>query len=372
MPVRGCPLAEFSADFLLLSVVSCFQRIFPPQHRRKESMSAPRKQVSPFFSWLLIAFSFFFAGKASAQTCYTSEDMDASAKAAIESAANNYFGMITRGDAASLKQNAIASLAADFTGIEGVVNDNKADLAAGTVTPESPYLLKLDGAAPAPRAEFLCGVFGANGQTSNSAVFVLRNLSPGTYGFEALDVRTAKSPYTVSFVLQQEGAAWKLAGLFVKNTEINGHDGNWFLDKARAFKAKNELYDAWYYFIEAHSLLTPVDFMSTQATDKLYDEAQSAKPSELPPMDLSAANGKTYKLIAMFPLVVGADLDLIIRFQSNNVSNTSQAFQDNMAVIKAIVTKYPQLREAFGGIVARATEPSGQDYGTMREMKDIK
>lgn len=324
------------------------------------------------YCFLTATVCILFLGNAGAQTCFTSEEIDAGVRSALESTANKYFGMITQGDAATLRQNAISSLASSFSGVESVINDNKANLAGATATAQAPYLLKLDGTASSARAEFLCGVFGANGQTSNSAVFVLPNLSPGSYAFVSLDVKTAKSPYVVSFVLQQNGTNWKLGGLFVKQTEIKGHDGNWFLDKARAFKAQNKNHDAWFYFIEAHYLLTPVEFMSTQSTDKLYDEAQTVKPSDLPPSDMSGANGKTYKLTAMYPLVVGADLDLIVKFQSVDVSNTSLAFQDNMAVIKAIVTKYPEFRDAFDGIVARATETSGRDYGTMLPMKEIK
>jgi hypothetical protein len=336
-------------------------------------MSTYSGKTTHNFHWLFIFLcAVSFLGKARAQTCFTSEDMDASARTALETTANNYYGMIARGDTASLKQNSIASLASSFDGIEGVINDNKANLAGTTGTARPPYLLKLDGTAPSQRAEFLCGVFGANGQTSNSAVFVLNNLAPGSYGVEILDVKTSKTPYTVSMVLQQDGATWKLGGLFIKAMQINGHDGNWFLDKARTYKTQSKLHNAWFYFIEAHYLLTPVDFMSTQSTDKLYDEAQTAKPSDLPPMDLAAAGGKTYKLTAMYPLLVGTDLDLIVKFQSDNVSNTGQAFQDNMAVMKALLTKYPEFRDAFDGVVSRATEASGRDYGTMLHMADIK
>jgi hypothetical protein len=41
-------------------------------------------------------------------------------------------------------------------------------------------------------------------------------------------------------------------------------------------------------------------------------------------------------------------------------------------VIKALATKFPELREAFAGMVARAVDPSGHDYGTLLAMKDIK
>jgi hypothetical protein len=45
--------------------------------------------------------------------------------------------------------------------------------------------------------------------------------------------------------------------------------------------------------------------------------------------------------------------------------------QDNSAVIKAVVVKFPELRHAFSGIVARATTSSGEGYGTLLLMKDI-
>jgi hypothetical protein len=336
-------------------------------------MSTDRNKTSyRLYAFLIFIFTVALSGRALGQACFTVDELDPGVKSALETTANNYFGMITRGDTAALRQNAIPSLASSFNGIEELINDNKTNLAGATATARPPYLLKLEGTAPLARAEFLCGVFGANGQTANSAEFVLNNLAPGSYGFVSLDVKTAKTPYFVSFVLQQDGTNWKLGGLFIKAAQINGHDGSWFLDKARAYKAQNKSHDAWFYYIEAHSLLTPVEFMTTQSTDKLYDEAETVKPSDLPPSDLAAANGKTYKLIAMYPLVVGDNLDLIVKFQSADVSNSSQAFQDNMAVMKALVVKYPELRDAFDGVVARATETSGRDYGTVLSMKEIK
>jgi hypothetical protein len=89
-------------------------------------------------------------------------------------------------------------------------------------------------------------------------------------------------------------------------------------------------------------------------------------------VDLVAANGKTYKVTQIFPLQVGEELNVIVKYQTPNVSDTSQTFQDNMAVMKALVTKYPELRDAFGGVVARGVEPSGRDYGTMMPMSGLK
>jgi len=317
-----------------------------------------------------------FAFPALSQTCFTADDMDAATRSALQTTANKYFEMVARGDAASLKQNSIPSVANDFTGIENTIKENQANLAGAHATPRSPFLLKVEGTASLQRAEFLCGVFGAAGQTTNSAEFVIPNLPPGSYGVVTLDVMTLKAPYTLSVVLQQQGNAWKVGGFFLRPTQIAGHDSNWFLDRARAFKGKGQTHNAWLYFVEGRDLAMPVPFMYTQLTDKLYDEAQSVKPADFPvnggTADLTAQAGKTYKLTSAFPLAVGQDMDLVVKYQTADVSNTGQTFQDNMAVMKALVTKFPELRDAFDGIVARGVEASGKDYGSLMPMKEIK
>ena len=175
----------------------------------------------------------------------------------------------------------------------------------------------------------------------------------------------------MSFVLQQQGNDWKLGGFYAKPAQIADHDGNWFADRAREFKTKGQMRNAWFYFGEARELLVPVPFMATATTDKLYDEMQTVKPSDLPPADL-AAGAKTYKLTDLFPLPVVRDLDLVVKYQSADVSDSGKTFQENMAVMKALVAKYPEFRDGFAGIVVRAVEPSGRDYGSMLAMKDIK
>src|SRR5579885_1714043 len=188
------------------------------------------------------------AASAYGQTCNTSDDMDAATRTAISNAANRYFGMVAKGDSSSLQQNAIPSLASNFAGIEAAVHDNQTNLSGATGNLRPPFELKVEGTVPLARAEFLCGVFGAKGQTANSAEFVIPNLPPGDYAIAIEDVTTSKGPYAVTFVLQKEGTDWKLGGLYVKNNQVGGHDGNWYADQARAYKAKNQNHNAWFYF----------------------------------------------------------------------------------------------------------------------------
>lgn len=324
----------------------------------------------------VIIVTLMLAAFAWGQTCLTSDEMDAATRPAIQNAANRYFDMITRGDTASLKQNAIPAVASNFGGLEGTIKENQANLAGAHASPRPPFELKAEGTAPLPRAEFLCGIFGANGQTENSTEFVIPNLPPGTYAVSILDVTTQKAPYTVSFVLQQVGADWKLGGLFLRAGQIAGHDSKWFLEQANSFKSKGQTHNAWLYYLQGRELALAIPFMETQAIDKLYEQESNMRPPDFPAggssTDLVAPGGKTYKLIAVSPLPVQQDLDLLVRYQTPSIADSGQAFQENMAVMRAILTKYPELRDAFAGVVARGVESSGRDYGTMMPMKDIK
>jgi hypothetical protein len=325
----------------------------------------------------LLVFIFLILGTSavSGQTCQTSADMEAAVRTAITNAGQRYFGMATKSDVVSLKQSAIPSLASDFGGIENLIKERQPDLAGAQAILKNAFLLDNEQGTQSGREEFYCGVFGKNGQTANSSAFYLDNLPPAKYAVVLMDATSPKGRTMFSEVLQQMGSDWKLGGLYIKSAQIAGHDSDWFLNQARQYKAKGQMHNAWFYYQQARSLISPLPFMSTLATDKLYDESQSLQPTDLPAsgktIDL-AIGGSTFKLTAVFPEIVGNDLDLIVRYQSANVSNANLAYQDNLNVIKALVTKYPEVRDAFVAVVARAVDITGRDYGTLLAMKDVK
>ena len=328
------------------------------------------------FGWCaVLAMLAVFPVSLGAQSCQIAADLDDATRVAISAAGQRYFDMAAKGDVASLRQSAIASLAAAFAGPEAVVKGHQKDLAGAQATARPFFLLEAEGTAPLPHAEFYCGVFGKNGQTSGSAAFVLNNLPPGKYAVVVLDAKSPSARTTFSMILQQAGVDWKLGDLYIESGALGGHDSDWFTSRAREFRAKGQLHNAWFYFTQARSLMSPMPFMSTLASDKLYDESQSLQPADVPvngkTTDLVAGTS-TYKLTAIFPQGVENDLDLIVKYQAADVSNTNLAFQNNVAVIKALVAKYPEVRDAFAGVVARAVDPSGHDFGTLLAMKDVK
>jgi hypothetical protein len=327
------------------------------------------------FASLGAALVLALAASSVAETCQSGADLDAGTRTALTTAAMRDYDLIAKGDAASLKQSAIPGLAADFSGIEGKVKESAPALAGVKPVARSPFLLVAEGTADIPRAEFFCGVFGSKGQTKDSAVFTLTNLPPGKYGVVILDAPTSKGSYSVSLILQQLGTDWKLGGLYIKAAQSAGHDSDWYAAKAKDYQSKGQAHIAWLYNVQAISLVSPLPFMSTAVTDKLYEDSQKSQPADFPAEGKSAdlpAGGVTYKLTAIFPEVVGNDLDLIVKYSAADVSNSNQTYASNVAVMKALLTKYPELRDAFASVVARAVDPAGRDYGTMLAMKDIK
>ena len=306
-----------------------------------------------------------------AQTCFNGPDLEAPTRNAIESAARRYFDMSVHGDVAGLKASAIPAIAADFTSIEQAVVSNKEFLAGGQPEITATYLLDASQAkATLQRADFYCGIYNSPDRVG----FFIPNLPPGRYAIVFQKV-AGKDPATLTLILQEMGGAWKLAGYYPRLSMLGGHDGQWYLNKAREFKSKGQLHNAWLYYLTAWDLLAPVDFMSTPQLDKIADEMQAMHPNDVPgtssPLTL-ATPGRIFKVTELMPVTIDGNFDLRVRYQTLDAANPGLAYQDNLAVIKALVARYPELRDGFYAVVGRAVDDSGHEYGSILPMKDIK
>jgi hypothetical protein len=189
-------------------------------------------------------------------------------------------------------------------------------------------------------------------------------------------VKGSKVPYYYSFLLKQDGNAWKIAALFPRNRQIAGHDAQWYWTQARNFKSQGKNMNAWFYYLIARDIASPVPFIGTPALDSFNDEVQKAQPAELPeknPMVVQGANGKQFQVTSIF--VVPDDkqpiLNLVMKYNTADISDTAKTFLDNKEAMKALLARYPELREPFANLVARAVAPTGQDFGSMLPIKDI-
>ncbi|MBZ5568800.1 MAG: hypothetical protein LAN64_13235 [Acidobacteriia bacterium] len=307
-----------------------------------------------------------------AQNCLSDDDLDPGAHSALEQTAQSFIRMSAAGDYASLKAAAVESLASNFGGVEAAVTEHKPDFSGARASPSAMYVLENATKATMERAEFYCGIFNSQERVA----FVIPNLPAGRFAVVTEEVSGGRQPVRLSLVLRQQGNRWALAGYTVKPTQVAGHDLNWYLSQARQYKSRGQNLAAYLYCLEAWYLAQPIEIEYTVQQDKLADEMQQARPADFPspnqPMNLTVG-GKTYRVTQLFPDSDGNNLDLIVKYQATSeISNTSATFQDNMAVIKAIVARYPELRAAFAGVVARAVDSSGRDYGSLLAMKDVK
>ncbi len=313
-----------------------------------------------------------WSGPAAAQTCFTGADVDAPVRNSIERAAQQYLGLAQRGDYAGLRSSAIPSLASNFAAIERAIGEHLKDL-QGQSTISGLFVLDASSSSGTlPRVEFYCGIFNSPGRV----IFVIPNLPAGKYAVVTESVSGGSTPANLTFVLQQAGANWQVAGLTVSPQSIGGHDSNWYWTQARSSRQGGASRAAYMYYLEAWNLAAPAAFQYTAARDKIADEMQAAQPANLPnpesPLTLTAS-GKTYRITNIFPEAAGNDLDIIVKYQAlSDLRNTAAAFADNTAVIKALLAQYPELRNAFAAMVARAVAPDGNDYGTVLAMKDVK
>jgi hypothetical protein len=326
--------------------------------------STSAKYLAPISLILLLTCAAF------AEQCKMGSEIDAATRSSLESTAQRYYQAMATGNTADLQQNSIPDVANNFGGIQAAIQENKDNLGT-SATVRDAYQLDAPGTAPIAKAEFYCGIMNS----SNYVAFAIPNLPPGNYALVTLEPQGGKNPVTVSFVLQKNGAQWKIGGLYIRASAINGHNSQWYVTQAQQYKAKGQTHNAWFYYLTAWDLAAPVSFMGTTKLDKLVDEMQTARPADVPtpqqPLELSSG-GKSYKVTHLFPVPLTDGLGLVVKYQVPDVSSTNIAYADNMNVMKGLLAKYPEFREAFGSVVARATAPSGQDYGTLLAMKDIK
>ena len=312
---------------------------------------------------------------ARAESCQLSTEMDAGVKQQLRNAATQYYGFVAAGNTQAVLQNAIPEIANNAEAVNGLLQGTAQDLAGSIAEPRSTFLLDATGGDPTlASAQFYCGI--ANQGGLGNIGFSLQNLPAGKYGLVIMDVKNSKQPYFYTFLLKEDAGAWKIANLFPRNRQIAGHDAQWYWQQARDFKSQGKDHNAWFYYLIAQEIAVPVPFVGTPKLDSFRDEVQKAQPADLPeknPVMIQDKTGKQFQVTSLFVVPDNKEniLNLVVKYNAADISDTGKVFMDNKAAMQALLAKYPEFREPFANVVARAVAPSGQDFGTMLPMKDI-
>ena len=179
----------------------------------------------------------------------------------------------------------------------------------------------------------------------------MKALPPGRYAVVLADASGAPLGGQLAFILAWEsaGSTWKLGGLTVRPSVLDGHDGLWWWTRARELARESQQgsehssadagsaakagsanaaphsfwssWSAWYAYEAARLLLLPVDFLSSPNLEKLdAEQAQlgnsprNAFPSVLPD------GPRTWKIDAVHldPTLLHADLGVV--YESTGVT----------------------------------------------------
>jgi hypothetical protein len=206
-------------------------------------------------------------------------------------------------------------------------------------------------------------------------VFSIQHLPAGQFAFALVHATGVAKPQQISLLLQSlnAGAPWQLAGFFPKPLTVAGHDGLWYWKQARVYGQKKQPWNAWFYYSTAVYLLQPAGFFSSTNFEKLVDEQQAARPSDLPgttPIAITA-DGASYKVTSLRTDDELGGFDLVAHYNSTSndpVTNRTHT----IAVMRGLLALHPELREAFHGLwVFADAGPEGQAFSLEQPMTAI-
>ena len=303
------------------------------------------------------ACAFAFAQLACAAVCTTQAQMAPAQRDALVSASRSVMSQVQHGDIAGLRAQTIPAVAADFNGIAESVAGLQPLVQSATVTIDSLYDLDASTEpANSPRTDFFCG--------SPVVVLNFTSLPPGRYALAVAHATGVANPQQVALILaRMQDNRWMLAGVFARPMTEAGHDGLWYWTAARKYAGDSKKWDAWFYYHIAANLLNPVEFLSSPNLQKLQREQDQSKPADIPGDQPLAVNGRasSYQVTAIDTTTAIGSFDLDVHYapsaaQAAQLHDGAAARQQVMDLMTALLTRHPELRDAFHGMWVHADQ----------------
>jgi hypothetical protein len=313
-----------------------------------------------------------FALPAFGVSCKTQGAMTEAERVPIVQAARHIALDVQSGRSADLKAATVPAVAANFNSIEQSAAALAPLIAGATLTVDAVYALDASDAKPGDeQQQFFCDA----GDNSSHVTFGIQHLPPGQYAFALVHATGVAKPQQIALLLQSlnAGSPWQLAGFFPKPLSVAGHDGLWYWKQARVYAQKKQMWNAWLYYSTAISLLQPAGFFSSTNLEKLVEEQQAVRPTDLPgttPLTVNA-DGTAYKVTSMRTDDALGGLDLVVHYDSTN-SDPVAGRAHTIAVMRGLLALHPELREAFHGLwVFADAGTGGQAFALEQPMSEL-
>ena len=306
------------------------------------------------------------------QTCLLKDEIPEAARTTMANTAQMVVDQAIRGDVGGMRAAAVTSLQSNFGGIAASVTNHKVILATGRAQLRTLFQLST-GEVPDPSGQFYCGVFAASGQTATSAEFNIPGLAPGKYGIVIYDFVGDEGPHALTMIFQ-DVVGWELAGFYVRPEAAAGHDGLWYLQRAREYKAQGKTHNAWFYYVSSWNLMAPVTFMSTKLLSTINMESSLARPKDIADEGSAfpfSANGKTYKITGINVARGPTNFDLNLVYSVSSTLDSEAMRIEARSVGQAYLDQYPELKEGFNNLLVHAVGTSGGESVGMLELKPL-
>lgn len=314
---------------------------------------------------------------ASGQACTTQSRATPDQRTATGAAAYRLAGAVQRGDAAAVRADTIPELSADFASTASLIQATAGGLAGDTLAVNQLYLLDASArsATDTADADFTCPLGSSAAETD----FSIAGLPPGKYAFLIVEA-TGPQPWVLSFLLQSEGAGWKMAGFYPHRTDAAGHDGLWYWTAARADAKAGRPWLAYLRYGEADQLLRPANFVATTNLFRLRSELRSATPpalvdglSETTPLVVPGGNGTEYRITGLQSenSTDGKQLNLLVHVRGEAGNDAQAALVRGAAAGDALLKAHPELRSGFDNLWVISEVPGTNPVISERPMAEV-
>jgi hypothetical protein len=318
-----------------------------------------------------LAFAFLIPRPLGAITCTLQGELAPAVRSSIEQSTRAIAQQIAAGHVDQVKALTIPAVAAQFTPIADSVQRLAPQLNGATLTIDAMYSLDAsDLKQSQDQTQFFC----ASPNSDLHEEVGIPQLPAGAYALALVHATGIKQPEQMGMLLQRaNNGQWQLAGFFDKALESDGHNSLWYWTQARHYAQEGQAWNAYFYYTVAAELALPVGFLSTPNLRKLLDEQNAVKADGLPvknPLVLQGT-GESYTITGFHTDSSLGGLDLVVEYATTDTSDPVATRTRILGLMKALLTKYPQLRGGFHGIWVFANAPGQRPFAIEQPMDSI-
>ena len=290
-----------------------------------------------------------------ATSCITQSELPAQERSALIATGGMLAQAVVQQNYSAIQSALLPAESAEWDGIRGAVEASAPLMKGGQVQVRNIYLLDASNLLAPQDTQFFC----SNSSGSLTVTITMRSLPSGKYAVVLADAAGSALGGQMGLILAWDPtgatAAWKLAGLSLRQGTIDGHDGVWYWTHARELARADQPWSAWFSYEAARSLLIPVDFISTPNLEKLGQEEASVRDSPQDAFPYSIPDGpRTWKIDAIRLDASLHQADLGVTYESTGVTDPAALKTEAVAVLSALLKSQPGLRQNFHGLWAYA------------------